>query len=150
MEKYEVQEVVDALAERRQRLLEQLEELRTAIKLIEKHARRVEREIERHDSLMKRVQAGMVAVGVERRPAFSRFANMSIPDAAAEVIQVLERSLHVRELLEALETGGKRFHAARPTVSIAAALSRDARFVRVKPNTFDLVERTQPRLPIEE
>jgi len=146
----EMKAMIDGFAEMRQRASDDLEELRQAIKIIEKQARRLEKEIERYDEVIKGIQTGGFRIQVAASPPGDRFVNMSIPDAAGEAILNLERPLHVRELLEVLESGGKRFTAARPTVSIASALSRDARFVRVGPNTFDLLERTQPKLPIEE
>lgn len=145
----EIRHLIDHSVERRERLSNDLEELRAAIKVIEKQARRLEREIAREDEFIKRLEVGEIRIEASAEPARDAFANMSIPDAAAEAIQELQRPLHVGELLDVLEAGGKRFGAARPAVSIASALSRDARFKRVKPNTFDLVERTQPKLPIE-
>lgn len=138
--------------ERRARLFDDLEELRNTIRVIEKHARRLERELAEVDEHISDLRSGEWSARLEsmRMRQRQRFMNMSIPDAAEEAIRKAERPLHVGAILDVLEAGGKKFDAARPAVSIASALSRDARFVRVGPNTFDLVERTQPRLPIEE
>lgn len=136
--------------ERRERLSAELEDLRAAVKAIEGQARRLEREIVQEGEFIERLRTGDVRVWQSATVHPDEFAHLSIPDAAEKAIRELRQPLHVRKLVELLEAGGKRFNAARPTVSIASALSRDSRFVRVGKNTFDLVERTQPRLPIEE
>lgn len=142
----EIQQLLEYAIESRGRIVADLEELQGAIKVIEKQARRLEKEIQRNDQFIEQIRAGGFEIKVF--PRSNQFVNMSIPDAAAKAIEALERPLHVREILDVLESGGKRFDARRPTVSIASALSRDSRFVRVDKNTFDLVERTEPTLTI--
>ena len=150
MDAVEAQGMLDGFSRMREGMSDDLEELRDAIKVIERQARRLEKEIGRYDAIIRNLEVGEFPYRVELMPAREPFADMSIPDAAAQVIRGRGRPLHASELADILEAGGKRLRATRPTVSIASALSRDARFVRVGPNTFDLVERTQPRLPIEE
>jgi hypothetical protein len=150
MEERKIEDMIEAFADMRERAAKDLDELQQAIKVIEKQARRLEREIDRYDTLLNETRTGKLEIRLSPRPPRDRFVDMSIPDAAAEAIENLERPLHVRELLDVLEAGGKAFKARRPTVSIASALIRDPRFVRVEANTFDLRERTQRRLPIEE
>ena len=102
----EIHEMISTFEERRQGLIEQLEDLRGATRLIEKQARRLEREIERDDTIIQRFQTGGFRVEYAASPPRDRFVNMSIPDAAGDAIDILRRPLHVRELLVILEAGG--------------------------------------------
>jgi len=144
--------LIKILVERRERLSDELEEFRHAIMVIEKQVRRLEKDLESMDDTISDFKSGEWSARMERSETRrrQRFMNMSIPDAAQEAIRKAGRPLHVGAILDLLEAGGKKFDAVRPAVSIASALSRDSRFVRVGPNVFDLVERTQPRLPIEQ
>ncbi len=51
------------------------------------------------------------------------------------------RPLHVNELYNLLVAGGMKFKGNNPTISIAVSLSRNTRFRKVDPGTFDLVIR---------
>lgn len=115
-----------------------LEELRSALKIIEKHARAKEREVEMYEKVLRDAQGGKLVAGVKAEPAPDAFASKSIANASFDAIEFLGRPLHARELVDILEAGGKRIRASRPAVSIASALSRDARFIRVGRNTFDI------------
>jgi len=51
------------------------------------------------------------------------------------------RPLHVTELYRLLINGGMKFKGNNPTISVAVSLSRNTRFRKVDPGTFDLVMR---------
>ncbi len=49
--------------------------------------------------------------------------------------------LHVNEIYSRLLEGGFNFTGHNPTISIAVSLSRNGRFRKVAPGTFDLMIR---------
>lgn len=128
----------------------ELEEYRSALKVFEGAVRGKERDLKNLEEFIKQIETGKLKVPVAVAPEPEEFAGKSIADAAFEAIEEVGRPMHVKELLEMLEAGGKRIKASRPTVSIAASLSRDPRFRRVGRNVFDVVARTQPELPLKE
>jgi len=68
------------------------------------------------------------------------YAEMSIADAAFEVLKDAGRPLHVSKIWEELLRGGKTLEAKKPTFSVTGALLRDVRFENLGMNTFTLKE----------
>ena len=69
------------------------------------------------------------------------FYNETIDQAALLLIQEASRPLHVRELLVRMLEGGMVFKGNNPDISVAVSLSRNPRFIKVGPATFDLTVR---------
>jgi len=68
------------------------------------------------------------------------YAEMSIADAAFEVLKQAGRPLHVTRIWEELQRGGKTLEAKKPTLSVTGALLRDERFESLGKNTFTVKE----------
>jgi len=74
-----------------------------------------------------------------------RFADMTIADAAYEVLKEAGQGMHVTEIWEALSRGGLRLAAQRPTLSVTTALLRDkVRFQKVGKNLYAAIRGAQP------
>lgn len=80
-----------------------------------------------------------VASNIE--PISHRFAERTITQSCTLLLREIQRPLHVNELYNLLVAGGMEFKGENPTISIAVSLSRNRRFRRVAPGTFDLVIR---------
>jgi hypothetical protein len=80
-----------------------------------------------------------VAPNIE--PISHRFAERTITQSCTLLLREIQRPLHVNELYNLLVAGGMEFKGENPTISIAVSLSRNRRFRRVAPGTFDLVIR---------
>lgn len=74
-------------------------------------------------------------------PKSTRFADRTIPQAAAVLLREAGGPLHVNEIYNRLLEGGFQFTGQHPTISIAVSLNRNRRFRKVAPGTFDLVIR---------
>ena len=122
---------------------EELDELRSALKVFEQAVRSKERDLGRLSEIIDDMKAGTTLITATSEPPPDFFAGKSIAQASYEAIGHLHRPMHAKDLVNVLEAGGKKLESARPVVSIASALSRDHRFVKVAPNTFDLVEREE-------
>jgi hypothetical protein len=72
----------------------------------------------------------------------SKYAGMSVPEAAHQILRDARRSMHAKELLQRLIEGGMQIKGKTPLTSVATSLKRDKRFRKVGPNTFDLLEET--------
>jgi hypothetical protein len=70
-----------------------------------------------------------------------RFAERTIPQAVAALLREEGGPLHVNDIYQRLLDGGFIFSGHNPTISVATSLSRNSRFRRVAPSTFDLVMR---------
>lgn len=70
----------------------------------------------------------------------SKYAGMSIPQAASLLLKEVGRPMHAKEIHERLVGGGVRIRAKMPVTSVANCLSRDKRFRKVAPNTFEISE----------
>ena len=68
------------------------------------------------------------------------YAEMSIADAAFELLKQVGRPLHVTRIWEELQRGGKTLEAKKPTLSVTGALLRDERFENLGKNTFRIKE----------
>ncbi len=70
----------------------------------------------------------------------SKYVGLSVPQATYLLLKELGRTAHAKEIYQKLTKGGIRMRGKTPVTSIAISLSRDKRFKKVAPNTFDLVE----------
>lgn len=74
-------------------------------------------------------------------PSSNRFSDRTITQSCTMLLREAGRPLHVNELYNLLIAGGMKFKGNNPTISIAVSLSRNTRFRKVDPGTFDLVIR---------
>ncbi|MFQ5597297.1 MAG: winged helix-turn-helix domain-containing protein [Nitrospiria bacterium] len=68
----------------------------------------------------------------------SKYVGLSVPHATYLLLKELGRPAHAKEIHQKLTRGGIRTRGKTPITSIAISLSRDKRFKKVAPNTFDL------------
>lgn len=74
-------------------------------------------------------------------PTSTRFSDRTITQSCTLLLREAGRPLHVNELYNMLVAGGMKFKGNNPTISVAVSLSRNSRFRKVDPGTFDLVIR---------
>jgi hypothetical protein len=82
---------------------------------------------------------------MNREPLSQRFSDRTITQSCTLLLREAGRPLHVNELYNLLVAGGMKFKGNNPTISIAVSLSRNARFKKVDPGTFDIVMREAGR-----
>lgn len=70
----------------------------------------------------------------------SKYVAMSIAEAAFLLLTETGKSMHAKEIYQKLIEGGVRIRAKAPITSVSIALSRDKRFKKSAPNTYDLSE----------
>lgn len=80
-------------------------------------------------------------VQTDYEPSSNRFSDRTITQSCTMLLREAGRPLHVNELYNLLVAGGMKFKGNNPTISIAVSLSRNTRFRKVDPGTFDLVIR---------
>lgn len=80
-------------------------------------------------------------VQTDYEPSSNRFSDRTITQSCTMLLREAGRPLHVNELYNLLVSGGMKFKGNNPTISIAVSLSRNTRFRKVDPGTFDLVIR---------
>jgi hypothetical protein len=78
-------------------------------------------------------------------PISNRFSDRTITQACTLLLRESGGPLHVNELYNLLVSGGMKFKGNNPTISVAVSLSRNGRFKKVGPGTFDLVIREANR-----
>jgi hypothetical protein len=78
-------------------------------------------------------------------PLSNRFNDRTITQACTMLLRESNGALHVNELYNLLIAGGMKFKGNNPTISIAVSLTRNRRFRKVDPGTFDLVMREANR-----
>lgn len=74
-------------------------------------------------------------------PASNRFNDRTITQSCTLLLREAGGPLHVNDLYHLLVAGGMKFKGNNPTISVAVSLSRNRRFRKVDPGTFDLVIR---------
>jgi len=74
-------------------------------------------------------------------PVSNRFNDRTITQSCTLLLREAGGPLHVNELYHQLVAGGMKFKGNNPTISVAVSLSRNRRFRKVDPGTFDLVIR---------
>ncbi|MFN0279585.1 MAG: hypothetical protein ACKVRN_13465 [Pyrinomonadaceae bacterium] len=78
-------------------------------------------------------------------PLSNRFSDRTITQACTMLLRESNGPLHVNELYNLLIAGGMKFKGNNPTISVAVSLTRNRRFRKVNPGTFDLVMREANR-----
>ncbi len=81
------------------------------------------------------------AIHSDFEPISNRFSDRTITQSCAMLLRESGGPLHVNELYNLLIAGGMKFKGNNPTISVAVSLSRNNRFRKVDPGTFDLVIR---------
>ncbi len=71
-------------------------------------------------------------------PISNRFSDRTITQSCTLLLREAGVPLHVNELYNLLIAGGMEFKGNNPTISVAVSLSRNHRFIKVDPGTFDL------------
>lgn len=84
---------------------------------------------------------GIPSITNNIEPISNRFSDRTITQACTLLLRESGGPLHVNELYNLLVAGGMRFKGNNPTISVAVSLSRNRRFRKVDPGTFDLVMR---------
>ena len=74
-------------------------------------------------------------------PISNRFSDRTITQSCTLLLREAGGPLHVNELYNLLIAGGMKFKGNNPTISVAVSLSRNTRFRKVDPGTFDLIIR---------
>lgn len=72
----------------------------------------------------------------------TKYVGLSVPQATFLLLKEAGKALHAKEIYKRLIHGGVRMRGKTPITSIAISLSRDKRFIRVAPNTFELTRET--------
>lgn len=84
---------------------------------------------------------GIPSITNDLQPISHRFSDRTITQACTLLLREAAGPLHVNELYNLLVAGGMKFKGNNPTISVAVSLSRNRRFRKVDPGTFDLVIR---------
>jgi hypothetical protein len=84
---------------------------------------------------------GIPSINSNFEPVSNRFNDRTITQACTLLLREAGGPLHVNELYNLLVAGGMKFKGNNPTISVAVSLSRNTRFRKVGPGTFDLVIR---------
>lgn len=99
------------------------------------------REFRRESSIAYLNQNRPKLVHHDLEPSSDRFSDRTITQSCTLLLREAGRPLHVNELYNLLVEGGMKFKGNNPTISVAVSLSRNSRFRKVDPGTFDLVIR---------
>ena len=75
----------------------------------------------------------------------SKYAGLSVPQAAFLLLKDYGKAMHAKEIYKRLVEGGIRIRGKTPVTSISISLNRDKRFKKVAPNTFEIAE----EVPVE-
>jgi len=70
----------------------------------------------------------------------TKYAGLSIPQATCMLLAEKGEPLHAKDIFQKLMEGGVRIRGKTPVTSVAISLSRDKRFKKVAPNTFQFSE----------
>ncbi len=101
----------------------------------------VSRDYRRDNSVAYLNQNRPKLVQQDFEPTSTRFSDRTITQSCTLLLREAGRPLHVNELYNLLVAGGMKFKGNNPTISVAVSLSRNSRFCKVDPGTFDLVIR---------
>jgi len=87
-----------------------------------------------------KAEAVAVLMFKEEGERHSRYEDLSIADAAYEVLKEAGVPLHAKRILAAILMGGKVISSKTPHISVSSALLRDDRFENIGGNTFRIKE----------
>jgi hypothetical protein len=96
-------------------------------------------------SYLSQSRSSIPSVNNRYEPISNRFSDRTITQACTLLLRESGGPLHVNELYNLLVSGGMKFKGNNPTISVAVSLSRNGRFKKVGPGTFDLVIREANR-----
>jgi len=68
----------------------------------------------------------------------SKYAGLSVPQAAFLLLKDEGKPMHAKEIFQKLVEGGIRIRGKTPVTSVSISLNRDKRFRKVAPNTFEI------------
>jgi hypothetical protein len=68
----------------------------------------------------------------------SKYAGLSVPQAALLLLKDFGKPMHAKEICQKLIEGGIRIRGKTPVTSVSISLNRDKRFKKVAPNTFEI------------
>ena len=68
----------------------------------------------------------------------SKYAGLSVPQAAFLLLKDFGKPMHAKEIFQKLVEGGIRIRGKTPVTSVSISLNRDKRFRKVAPNTFEI------------
>jgi hypothetical protein len=118
------------------------DELRSAIRKLSERAAQLRQEAEAlqrraglYDALLQEHAAANGRQRPVSMPPASRFSEMTIADAAYEVLQARGKQLGGREILEAVEAGGKPVGGKHPMGTLSTSMKRHPRIERVRGKT---------------
>jgi len=77
----------------------------------------------------------------------TKYAGLSVLQAALILFKERGGAIHAKEIYLQLEAGGMRIRGKTPVTSVSTSLSRDGRFKKVLPNTYQLVEEAGSQAP---
>ncbi|CAN5331897.1 hypothetical protein BH20ACI2_BH20ACI2_14170 [soil metagenome] len=114
-----------------------------------RHSSTVQADREQHSRLYRRDNSvsyinqnrGIPSISNNSVAVSNRFSDRTITQACTLLLRESGGPLHVNELYNLLVAGGMKFRGNNPTISVAVSLSRNSRFRKVDPGTFDLVIR---------
>ncbi len=149
----ELKDIIDGLAQRINAYKAELQELQKQRERLDDEIRTIKKYLELAETLYRVELEKASAVrtdparstGVTDRSrelllGRSKYAGLSVPQAAFLLFQERDGPLHAKEICRVLTEGGVRLRGKTPVTGVATALKRDPRFRKVAPNTFALME----------
>lgn len=84
------------------------------------------------------IEAEVAKIQETEKSTNVRFNDFRIPQAATIILREAGRPLHVSEIYRRMAEGGFEFRGQHHLITLAVSLSRNKRFRKVAPGTFDL------------
>ncbi len=84
------------------------------------------------------IEAEVAKIQQSEQATNVRFNDFRIPQAATIVLREADRPLHVSEIYRRMADGGFEFRGQHHLITLAVSLSRNKRFRKVAPGTFEL------------
>lgn len=94
-------------------------------------------------ALLDRPEAEALPMWSDQTERHSRYKNLSIADAAHEVLSEVGTPLHAERILAAVLKGGKVISSKTPLLSLTPALHRDGRFQNIGCNTWRIKQSSE-------
>ena len=125
-----------------------LEQAKAAREFLEDISREYEQQLIFFTERLDQIAAGkspdwqvQVEFDIDSTPEINtedRFANSTIANAVATVLEENSGPLHIRDIVRLLRVGGWTTEAQRPDASVVSVLIRDENFVKLGRNIFSL------------
>jgi hypothetical protein len=84
------------------------------------------------------IEAEVAKLQQNERASNIRFTDFRIPQAATIILREANAPLHVSEIYRRMAEGGFEFRGQHQLITLAVSLSRNKRFRKVAPGTFEL------------